>query len=272
MTRLRRAVAALVLAASSASARAGDPADAAQRARGVVNRVFSEPEFSPLAEADKIPRLVPESAMSWLERVSRWLEEVLRSMARALVDVLRWLFGGLRRLFGGGSGGGAASGEIARIVAWAVGVAAVALVVWLIVRLVRASAQERRARASATVVPAADVGDDDALARSPDEWRRAATEFADGGRGREAVRALYLSLLSALHHAGAIDYDRTRTNTAYVGDVAAGHPARAPFVSITSRFDVAWYGRREPSAAELDAATAESDSVLRAFAKERTRV
>jgi hypothetical protein len=175
-------------------------------------------------------------------------------------------------MFDMGETAGAASGATAQLVAWLLAIAAAGLVVWLVVRMLLASAAERRARAAAMLgTPPQDAGDDDALARTPGEWRRSAADLLDGGRRREAMRALYLALLSGLHHAGAIDYDRTRTNTAYVGDVKPGHAARPQFVVLTRRFDETWYGNREPSDEDLAAATSEADGVLAAFSAEAVR-
>ena len=251
------------VAASAAAARADEAADAAQRARDAVTRVFSRPEFDPLAKADRIPR--PEVDAPWLREVVEWMQRAMKSVLEAFIDFLRWLFGGAGRLFSGSGAPGGGSGTTARILAWGLGALAVAVVLWLLVRLMRANAAERRARTSAVFGAPEPGGEDDALAHTPDEWRRSATTLSSQGRRRESIRALYLSLLSALHHAGAIDYDRSRTNTAYDGDVRNDHAAKPGFRSLTRRFDDAWYGLHEPSEEELGRAVAEADVVLRAF-------
>jgi len=266
VTPRRLVLVAVSLLAAARTAAAGDAESTARAARAVVGRVFAEPEFSPLSRADKISIPVDLDS-SWLRRIAHWIADALRSVLEGLASLLRWLFGGFGRMFGGAGSGGEHSGDTARIVGWSLAIAAVALVAWLIVRLVRSSAAERRARAAVVPFTGDDEGDD-ALARRPDEWRRAAQELAGGGRRRESIRALYLSLLAALHHAGAIDYDRTRTNTAYVRDVRPDHPAFSEFSSLTALFDVCWYGGREPSDDDLARATRQADDVLRAFRAE----
>src|ERR1043166_5231646 len=71
-------------------------------------------------------------------------------------------------------GGESPGVEVGRLVGWALLVVAVVVVAWLVVRLVRASAAERRARSAVMLVGRSPgAGDDDALSKSPDEWRRA---------------------------------------------------------------------------------------------------
>ncbi len=271
---LRAASASLALLAWAAAARAGDAAaDAAARARERVREVFRGPEFDPLRDADLLPQI--DVDLEWTERFTKWMREALESAFDKVWSVLRgildWLFGGLRSLFGGGGNSGAAS-LVPAWVAWTLGVLALALIAWLLIRLFRAHAAERSSRAGALVIGArGGAEEDDALARKPEDWRRSARELAAGGRLRESLRALYLSLLSALHHAGAIDYDRTRTNTDYVRDLRPDHSARPAFASITERFDRSWYGRREPAPEEMDAAMGEADAVLAEFRREVAR-
>lgn len=278
---MRRAALALVasvvaaaVALQARTARAGDPADAARRAREQVGEVFARPEFDPLAQADRIPvPEVPAAAKSWVRAfvamLADALEGIMTVLGKALGGLLRWLVRGLSKLFGGMGGGGGGGPVIATWVAWLLGAVAVLLIVFLVWRLVRASRLERAARLAATTLTRASaVGDDDALAKSPEEWKRSARELAEGGARRDALRALYLALLASLHRVGAIRYDRTRTNTAYVGDLERGHAAYRPFRMLTRRFDAAWYGGHEPDAEALDAATREADDVLAAYRRE----
>lgn len=87
-----------------------------------------------------------------------------------------------------------------------------------------------------------------------DLWHKA-EELARQGRYLEGVRFLYLAVLSALHHARLIRYERTRTNGEYLrqlrtadrdGDVVA------PFIQLTRLFDQKWYGERDCRANDYD--------------------
>jgi len=81
-----------------------------------------------------------------------------------------------------------------------------------------------------------------ALSRPPETWAGLADELAARGEYREAIRHLYLALLSRLHRDGVIDYDPTLSNWEYLFAFKGGSSLKAGFRELTSRFDFAWYG------------------------------
>lgn len=81
-----------------------------------------------------------------------------------------------------------------------------------------------------------------ALSRPPRTWAGLADELAARGEYREAIRHLYLALLSQFHRDGAIDYDPTRSNWEYLLAFKGSSTAKAAFRELTRRFDFAWYG------------------------------
>ena len=70
-------------------------------------------------------------------------------------------------------------------------------------------------------------------------------DLAAAGNFREAVRHLYLALLSRLHRAGAIDYDPTLSNWDYCRGFRGRREWLPTFRELTLRFDFAWYGSTE---------------------------
>ena len=80
----------------------------------------------------------------------------------------------------------------------------------------------------------------------------AASEHADSGDLRRAMRAIYLALLGRLHAHGLIRYDRHRTNREYIRDLRANPSARDAFAEAVDLFDPAWYGRREPTIVQFE--------------------
>ena len=60
-----------------------------------------------------------------------------------------------------------------------------------------------------------------ALSRPPEGWADLADALAAKGEYREAMRNLYLALLSRLHRDGAIHYDPTLSNWDYLRGVQA---------------------------------------------------
>ncbi len=81
-----------------------------------------------------------------------------------------------------------------------------------------------------------------ALSKPPETWAGLADELAAKGEYREAIRHLYLALLSRLHRDGVIDYDPTLSNWEYLFAFKGASSLKAGFKDLTRRFDFAWYG------------------------------
>lgn len=81
-----------------------------------------------------------------------------------------------------------------------------------------------------------------ALSKPPETWAGLADELAARGEFREAIRHLYLALLSRLHRDGVIDYDPTLSNWEYLFAFKGAATLKLGFRELTRRFDFAWYG------------------------------
>ncbi|MFT3707198.1 MAG: DUF4129 domain-containing protein [Archangium sp.] len=81
-----------------------------------------------------------------------------------------------------------------------------------------------------------------ALSKPPETWAGLADELAAKGDFREAIRHLYLALLSRLHRDGVIDYDPTLSNWEYLFAFKGAGALKLGFRELTRRFDFAWYG------------------------------
>lgn len=81
-----------------------------------------------------------------------------------------------------------------------------------------------------------------ALSKPPETWAGLADELAARGEFREAIRHLYLALLSRLHRDGVIDYDPTLSNWEYLFAFKGTSTLKSAFKELTRRFDFAWYG------------------------------
>jgi hypothetical protein len=91
--------------------------------------------------------------------------------------------------------------------------------------------------------------------RSPAELWQRAEALARRGEFRQAVRALYLAVLTHLHRADLIRYDPTRTNGEYLRQLRAADGAGAvvePFGRLTLLFEQKWYGERTCAADDYD--------------------
>jgi hypothetical protein len=95
-------------------------------------------------------------------------------------------------------------------------------------------------------------------------WRRA-EELARAGDFRAAVRALYLAVLSRLHHQHLLSYEPTRTNGEYVRQVrlAEGAPPdlHVPFEHLTTLFEARWYGEGACAAGDYAACRALAEEI-----------
>jgi hypothetical protein len=112
------------------------------------------------------------------------------------------------------------------------------------------------------------------LDESPDKLWRQAEGLAGQGRFRDAVRVLYVGVLSLLHQQHLIRYEATRTNGEYVRQVCLSEQApaelHAPFEELTTLFEVKWYGDGACDAGDWRACRALADDVQRLSADGRS--
>lgn len=114
----------------------------------------------------------------------------------------------------------------------------------------------------------AEADPSNALSRPPETWASMADALSAQGRHREAVRSLYLALLSRLHRVGAIDYDPTLSNWDYFRRFRGRREWLPTFRDLTLRFDFAWYGVAEVSAEDYATFRTLSAPLLRQDANE----
>ncbi|RKH38608.1 DUF4129 domain-containing protein, partial [Corallococcus llansteffanensis] len=219
-----------VTATAEAQARV-DARAATDRARSILAR----PEFQDRPEKDpKEPEQeeVPPEPSWWrrfIDKLGKWLEELFRrenpSPPRDTSLPV--------------SGGAAANVLVVALVALTLAVLGVVVVNVL----KRRSEGTGPALEVSTVDAAALAGNPDhALSRPPEGWAHLADALAAQGEYREAVRNLYLALLSRLHRDGAILYDETLSNWDYLRAFRGRPEVKAPFRELTRRFDFVWYG------------------------------
>ena len=99
-----------------------------------------------------------------------------------------------------------------------------------------------------------------AVARSWQEWLRAAREAASRGDFREAVHRAYWAGITRLEDAGIVPKDRTRTPREYLRYVTEPQPGefssrvsyREPVAALTSRLEQVWYANRGARAEDFD--------------------
>jgi hypothetical protein len=103
---------------------------------------------------------------------------------------------------------------------------------------------------------------EDALKRTPEQWKELAREFFESGDYTQALRSLYLSLLVVLHRRRLISYDMAKTNWEYVWELGKSREEHKPFEVLTSAFDYKWYGREQCAQSEYLKLEKMADSIV----------
>jgi hypothetical protein len=161
----------------------------------------------------------------------------------------------------GGGGGGALAPQMGGTgfgtLGWALlGVLALAVLAGAVVLFLRQRGSEEPAPAPATeALPSPHEPGLEPDEQSPaDLWRRAEALARDGDF-LAAVRLLYLAVLTQLHRADLIRYERTRTNGEYLRQLRGAEVAAAvvePFRRLTRLFEQKWYGQRACAAEDYE--------------------
>lgn len=245
----------LALLATESSA-----ADAPDDPRALAAATLARPEFAEAPPTTVEPEAEPIGASllsQWWEAIKRWLADVLEK-ARQRPPPAR----------PPGDGSMAATGAVMVLAVLAV----LALLAFILVRRQRADTPpEAGLDESSSGGEAALVDPESALARPPERWAGLADELAERGAFREAIRHLYLALLSRLHHRGAIDYDPAKSNWDYLAAFLGPAETKAAFRELTRRFDFAWYGNLDVSQSSWAAFRSVAEPVLRPAAAEGPR-
>jgi hypothetical protein len=224
----------LTLARQTAALEKAAPDARAASAR--AKDILSRPEFAvaPPKDAKEGEELEPSEPPGWWKRFMDWLEKWLENLFKrerqpvqpptSLTPV---------------SGASAANALVVILIG--------AVLVVLVAVLLRAFGQRQQqesAQLEVSTLDSAALAQDpmNALARPPEGWAHLADELASQGQYREAVRSLYLALLSRLHREGAILYDSTLSNWDYLRQFKGRREWLPPFRELTRRFDFAWYG------------------------------
>ncbi|WP_163786668.1 DUF4129 domain-containing protein [Myxococcus vastator] len=210
----------------------------ARAATARAKDILSRPEFAeaaPKAEKDAPEPTAPREPPGWWRRFIDWLGELLkkwfeRDPAEPRQETAQPVLSGVS----------AANVLVVVLVTLTLAVLGAVLLRAL-------NRDKRRAGADGVQVSTVDAstlaGDaHHALSRPPEGWAHLADELAARGAYREAVRSLYLALLSRLHRDGAILYDETLSNWDYLSQFRGRAEWKAPFRELTRRFDFAWYG------------------------------
>lgn len=210
---------------------APDSRTASARARDILSR----PEFAETPPPPK-PKEEPvaEEPPGWWKRFTDWLGDLLKKLFERDREAPRQ-----SQPFTAVSGAGAANVLVVIVIGLVL-----AVLVALLLRALGQRQKDESAQLEVSTLDSTALAQDpmSALARPPEGWAHLADELAAKGQYRDAVRSLYLALLSRLHREGAILYDSTLSNWDYLRQFKGRREWLPPFRELTRRFDFAWYG------------------------------
>jgi hypothetical protein len=241
----------LVRALRAADAAEAPPAEAPQPA--LLDRLAAPDDAR---EGGTIPELrlrpvpVPERVVSGLLAARDKLAAAIRSIWKLLRELL------LPR--GPGPAGDAPG--VARAA-----IAFVAMVLAALVALTIRALRRGGAPAAQVTAPASSSDDEDPISRESAQWETHARELAGARRFREAIRAWYHAVLTALFRRGELHYRKGRTNWEYVASVGPERGWRGEFIALTRLFDREWYGRRSSDREALADAADRAREILAAL-------
>ena len=206
-------------------------APAAPDTQSAVKAILERPEFQNAAPVEEVEKPEEDDEPSWLGKLIR--------------DVLEWLF--KRRdpepiketpNLQAPSMAGVNTVMIAALVL------VVAVLIVILVRSIKLKPRAQQGEDDGTGLQQQALAHDamSALSKPSETWAGLADELAAKGEYREAIRHLYLALLSRLHRDGVIDYDPTFSNWEYLFAFKGPSALKAAFKELTRRFDFAWYG------------------------------
>jgi hypothetical protein len=208
-----------------------DSQAAAARARDILSR----PEFAntPPPEEKATEEQQEKEPPGWWKRFTDWLAKTLEELFKRDRDPVR-----TSPNLAPSTGASAAN----VLVVILIGVALAVLVAVLVRAFAKRDQDGSQLEVSTFETSALAQDPMSALSRPPEGWAHLADELAAKGEYREAVRSLYLALLSRLHREGAILYDSTLSNWDYLRNFKGRRDWLPPFRELTRRFDFAWYG------------------------------
>ncbi len=195
-----------------------------------------------------------------LAALERVIDRLDISQASLWDRFLRWLWDWLDRLLPQTSpiAGGALGGAAITLVGWVAIAGATLLLVLLLGYWLR------RLLAGVLTGQNSDnpLGGPDGLPASASQARQQASQLADDGNYREAVRRLYLAALLRLRELGLIRFDTSLTNREVLARMNPSAPARAHLEPVVETFDRVWYGEQEPDKTAFDTYSREIDALL----------
>jgi hypothetical protein len=225
-----------------------------------LDHVLTAPEYA-WRNPDKT-----EAPPGWLDQFRDWLKECLVNFGRAfsrLVDaIVKWFLSLFPHVSGPSLGGTDSMSAVAQVLSWVTIIAAAAVLTLVLVKVI---SQRRTVKPPPAPVsaPIPDLESEDTTADQlpEDEWLQLARQRAETGDLRQALRALFLAVLSLLGAQGLILIRKSKSNFDYERELSRklnSVPGLNEIFSADRRlFERCWYGAHPVTMTEFE----QSDSL-----------
>jgi hypothetical protein len=223
-------------------------------------RVLTAPEY-----AWQNPSKV-QAPPSWLEQFNDWLKDSAASLTRALgrleQAISKWLGSLFPHISGISTGGADGMSVAAQVLSWVTIIGAAAVLTLILVKII----SRRRVvtpPAAPALPPTPDLESEATTADQlpEDEWLRLARQKVEQGDLRQALRALFLAVLSLLGAQGLVLIRKSKSNFDYERELRRklnSVPGLDEIFSADRKlFERCWYGAHPVTIAEFE----QSDSL-----------
>ncbi len=195
-----------------------------------IKTILARPEFETATADENEPDVQKsdDTSLTWFEKLSRWLRHWLDEQEASKPKP---------------SNNTHTAGEtVATIVMLGAVILIIGILVFVLSRLGEKGSKAAIEDSLTSASQALESDAHNALSKQPETWAQLADALAAKGAYREAIRHLYLALLSKLHRDGAINYVTSLSNWEYLFAFNGASSIKTIFHELTSHFDFAWYG------------------------------
>ena len=262
----------VVLCAAPVGLRAAPPAPVApEQLDQSIEEIMKRPEFSWRMPREAAEQKAPES-MGPLEAALKWLVDliakIIKTIGKWISDFIEWLESLLPQRQGQPATADKNWKTPVRIILFLLSILLLAAMAFIFIRIW----QRRQAKPieiiSAPAEPVPDLTDEKVKADdlSTKRWISLATELADKGDLRLAMRALYLATLAHLADREMITIESYKSNREYEDELRRRAHEHRELISIFSNslniFERIWYGMYPVARSEFDSFTLNQKRML----------
>ena len=195
----------------------------------------------------KIQRILNGAEFQPEQTVENPFASVLKWLGEQWSAFWKWLSGLFRGLSVPGVGG------TSTVLPYTVIAIFIVFFAWLIAKILKNYSFQRAAKPKSKGTLHL-TEDEVEMVREPDVWLQQAEQFAAQKDYHRAFRSVYIAILLQLDRAGAVQYERSRTNGEYLRFLSGKRlllllEALQP---LTGEFDTRWYGTRETLPADYE--------------------